>query len=205
MIDANQTIVRPRSRWPRLLAVVAAAVLGVVVGVWLFRPHPFAGAVLQAPTPAPALEDLVFHTGAPADLPALRGDVVLVFFGYTHCPDICPTTLATAARAKEQLGRQADRVQVLMVTVDPERDDEASLGAYVTGFDRDFLGVTGDPVKLREAATVYGVFVEHDASSHDIGHTANLMAIDPDGYLRVVYSHEVAPDALAADLRELLG
>lgn len=195
--------------WWQWIAVVVVAALGVATALFLFAPHTYAGAVLQSPSRAPALSGLEFHTGERADLSAMRGDVVLVYFGYTHCPDVCPTTLAAAARAREALGAEAGRVHVVMITVDPERDTAPVLAEYLSFFDESFLGVTGSERALREAATVYGIYAEKaegtPASGYLVDHTATLMAIDPDGFIRVLYPTDVKPDELAADLVELLG
>lgn len=193
----------PRSpaRWRRVL-ISLAALVGVAVAYTVFRPHTFAGTVLQSPEPAPALDGLVFSTGEAADLSAFAGDVVLVFFGYTHCPDICPVTLARAAQAKEAMGSDGEGLQVLMVSVDPERDTPEVMAEYMGLFDDSFLGVTGPEADIDRVATLYGIgVIRHDDTAD---HTGTLMAIDPDGHLRIVYPHDVDPAALAADLARLL-
>lgn len=204
---APETHVRRRRRRLDALAVVAVAAIGVVVAIWLFRPHTYAGAVLQSPSPAPAMDGLVLHTGDPADLSRFAGDVVLVYFGYTNCPDICPTTLAKAAQAKESMGSAGDRLQVLMVTVDPERDTPDILGEYVAHFDRTFFGVSGTPEAVARVASLYGIFFQRgqelEGGGYNVDHTGTLIAIDPEGYERVLYPNDVDADALAADLREL--
>lgn len=186
---------------PILVAVVVSA------GFVLLRPHAYFGTVMQAPTPAPSMEDLVGIDGQPVDLAALRGDVVVLYFGYTFCPDVCPTTLAMAARAREQLGGDADRVHVLMVSVDPARDDVDRVRDYVQAFDPSFLGATGALADVERVAATYGVFFAEGAPLGDgyaVDHTATLMAIDTDGKLRIVWSPNVIADQLADDLRELL-
>ena len=196
----------------RLLAVVLVAVAGLVVGygavTWL-RPHSFAGTVLQSPTPAAPLTGLTVHTGEPADLSEFRGEVVLLYFGYTNCPDICPATLSNAARAIEMMGASGEDVELLMITVDPDRDDPRTLGEYVGHFHPRFLGVHGTEEDLRAAASQYGVVFRKaegsEATGYLVDHTVSLMAIDPEGFLRVVYPVDVPPAELAADLEELLG
>ena len=203
----------PARRSPRrLLAVVVVAVTGLVVGYgaveWL-RPHTFSGTVLQSPTAAPPLTGLTVHTGEPADLSEFRGQVVLLYFGYTNCPDICPATLSNAARAIDAMGPAGEDVELLMVTVDPARDDPRTLGDYVGHFHPRFLGVHGSEEELRTAASQYGVVFRKaegsGATGYLVDHTVSLMAIDPEGFLRVVYPVDVPPSELAADLEELLG
>jgi protein SCO1/2 len=185
---------------------VVVLVLGFV-GFRLLAPHPYAGTVMQAPTEAPSLDGLVSTDGRPVDLAAFRGDVVLLFFGYTSCPDVCPTTLTMVRRALEHLGGDAERVHVMLVSVDPERDDVGRLRDYVQSFDPSFLGATGDLDAVERAAATYGVFFsrgEAVGEGYTVDHTATLMAIDTEGHLRVVWPPDVRPDDLASDLRELL-
>lgn len=190
-------------------AAIAAVILAGVVMAFTIRPHRFAGTVLQAPIPAASLEGLTFSNGEPASLDALDGKLVLMYFGYTNCPDICPVTLASAARAREAMGSAGDDVQVLMVTVDPARDSLDLLGEYVGYFDPTFLGVGGPESDLDRVATLYGIYVKRGEgtpeSGYTVDHTGSLMAIDRDGFMRVLYTHDVDSDALAADLKQLLG
>lgn len=215
MIDAEgtegtQTVeVRRKVRWPlvALGGVALVAVLAFVV-VPMLRPHTYAGVVLQSPTPAPPMEGLVDHNGNPVDIEAYRGEVLLVYFGYTHCPDVCPTTLSAAAKAIEQLGDDGEKVNLLMVTVDPERDTPEYLAEYVTFFDDRFLGVWGEPDDLATTASLYAVYYQKQEGTVETGyvvdHTATLMAIDPDGYIRVIYTPEHTAEQLAGDLKELV-
>lgn len=191
-----------------VLVVLAGLLVGYGAYQWL-RPHTFSGTVLQSPSEAPPLTGLSLHTGEDADLARFRGEVVLLYFGYTNCPDICPATLSTAAKAIEAMGADGDDVELLMVTVDPDRDAPRTLGEYVGHFHPRFLGVSGSESDLRTAASLYGVFFQRaegsEATGYLVDHTASLMAIDPDGFLRVVYPVDVPAEALAADLEELLG
>jgi protein SCO1/2 len=207
MMDDPTTAAGPSLRKRRLRRSAATLVVAVVLllAVNAVRPHVYAGAVLQSPAVAPSLDGLVYDTGEKADLSVFRGDVVLLYFGYTHCPDLCPTTLAAAARARERLGAKSDRVHMVMVTVDPARDSADLLGEYVRGFDPTFKGVTGPKSALQRAEVVYGVNVtEHAAPEDLVDHTAGLMAIDPDGFLRVLYPTGIQPSLLASDLDALL-
>ena len=199
---------RSRFRWEWLVVPMVAA-LGVYAAVVMFSPHVYAGTVLQFPQEVPSMDGMVFHTGEPAGLDRFAGDVALVYFGYTNCPDICPTTLFNAARAREMMGSAGDRLQVIMVSVDPQRDTADALGTYVGHFDDTFLGVTGNPDDLSRVATLFGIHVKQNEGSveegYTVDHTGSLMAIDPEGSIRVLYPHDVDPEALADDLVELLG
>jgi len=202
-------IPRPhRGRTVALALGIPVVVLALgYVGLRLLTPHPYAGTVMQAPTEAPSLLELTGTDGRPVDLGEFRGDVVLLFFGYTSCPDVCPTTLSMVHRSLEQLGADATRVHVVMVSVDPERDDVEHLREYVQAFDPAFLGATGDLAAVERAAASYGVFFARGDALGDgyaVDHTATLMANDTDGHLRVVWPPDVRPDDLAADLGELL-
>jgi protein SCO1 len=207
-LEQPATVVRSRRLWPLVVAGVGVVAAIAVLSFSWVRPHTYSGFVLQSPAPAPSMEGLVDHTGAPVDLATYRGDVVLVYFGYTHCPDVCPTTLSTAAKAIERLGGRGERVHLLMVTVDPERDTPEYLADYVTYFDARFLGVWGTPDDLAKTAALYSVYYQKGEGTVETGyvvdHTATLMAIDPDGFIRVLFTPEHTADQLAADLQELL-
>lgn len=206
---------RPQRTWRQRLTVPALFVVAIVAGLLVtpfvvaqFRPHAWAGTRLPAGTEAPSLDGLSLDDGSAADLARFGDDVVLVFFGYTFCPDVCPLTLSVAAEAIDGLGDQADDVQLLMVSVDPERDGLDDLATYVRHFDPDFRGVGGDPADIAAAASLYGVFFDKaepdDNGFYLVDHTATLMGIGPDGSLAVVWPHNVAADDLTDDLKELL-
>lgn len=197
----------------RFVALLAGAVvlglLVVRVAADLFRPHLYAGTVLQSPTPAPSMDDLVLGNGEPMDMAMFEGDVVLLFFGYTQCPDICPTTLATVARVHDGLDTEDEaRVHVVMVSVDPDHDDLDRLQTYVSSFDEDFLGLGGEAQAIDRAAAQYGIYYAiNEADEHGrytIDHTASVLGIGPDGHLRVVWGPDVDSAALQADVEALL-
>lgn len=188
-----------------LLAVVAVG--GWWAGAWL-RPYAFHGLVLQSPEVAPGFV-LTDQRGQTVSLDDLRGKLVLLFFGYTACPDTCGPTLATLRHARAALGEQADQVQVVMITVDPQRDRPAALGEYLAHFDPSFLGLTGAADQLARVSTLYGVYfaqrpVTDTALGYKVDHTTTVMAIDRQGYLRLVFPVGVSSDDIAADLRYLL-
>ena len=144
--------------------------------------------------------ELTDHTGRPRRLEDWRGKVVVLFFGFTHCPDVCPTTLADLSQVMKVLGPDADRVQVLFVTVDPERDTREVLGKYVGAFDPRFLGLSGDAGATQRAAREFKVYYEKRKTSdgYSVDHSGQTYVIDPRGRLRLF----VRPDRLASDLLE---
>lgn len=194
-----------------LLLIIGAPILVVVLAFGAFRmfsPHIYSGTVMQAPTAAPSMDGLVWTDGSPVDLAAFEGDVVVLYFGYTYCPDVCPTTLAQVRQSLRRLGDDADRVHVMMVSVDPERDEPARLGDYMSSFGPEFVGATGPIEAIERVASTYGVFFargeEYDDGGYAMDHTASLMGIDTDGHLRILWPSTLDADTLAADLDALL-
>jgi protein SCO1/2 len=149
---------------------------------------------------------LTDHTGRPRSLEEWRGKAVVLFFGFTHCPDVCPTTLADVSNALKQLGPDAQRVQVLFVTVDPERDTPEVLGEYVTAFDPGFLGLYGDAAATQRAAKEFKVYYEKrkTGDGYSVDHSAQTYVIDPQGRLRLFIRHDRLASDLPDDLRTLL-
>nr|WP_238361361.1 SCO family protein [Burkholderia thailandensis] len=146
------------------------------------------------------------HTGRRRTLADFRGKVVALFFGYTHCPDVCPTTMARLELAMQQLGSNADQVQVLFVTVDPEHDTLPVLARWVTAFDPHFLGLRGTPAELKVAASQMKVFAGLSGKPGDeaIMHNGNVFLFDRKGAVRVLEHSGVDARTLAADMRQLL-
>ena len=151
---------------------------------------------------------LTDHNGQTRTLADFRGKVVAVFFGYVHCPDVCPTTLSDFARALQQLGPQADRVQVIFVTVDPERDTPELLKQFVPAFNPAFLGMFTDAESLKQLAKEYKVVYQKTsvkaADDYLIDHSAGTYVYDPEGRLRLLMPYGSSPDAIARDLKTLL-
>ncbi len=138
-----------------------------------------------------------------------KGKVVVMFFGYTQCPDICPTTLTEMQQVMTILGPQSDKVQVLFVTVDPERDTAAILKQYVPAFDPRFLGLRPtDDAALEKIGKDFKIYYKkvpgNSPGSYTMDHTAGSYAFDPDGRLRLYIKHAQGPETLAHDLKELL-
>jgi protein SCO1/2 len=161
---------------------------------------------MQSETPAPAI-DLEATTGGMAGLDSFGGKLVVVYFGYTHCPDVCPTTLSSLNKALDLMGNGAEDVQVVMVTVDPARDTVGYLAEYMTYFDESFIGLTGPIEDISRIATAYGVYFAADegdvASGYTVAHNASLMVIGRDGHLRLILPPELTADQIADDLRYL--
>ena len=150
---------------------------------------------------------LTDHTGKPRTLADFKGKVV-VFFGYTQCPDVCPTTMAEMASVMQKLGPLADQVQVLFITLDPERDTQQLLASYVPAFDKRFIGLRGTPEQTAKTAKEFKVFYAKvpgtDPGSYTIDHTAGSYVFDRDGRLRLFIRHGQGPDPIVHDLRQLL-
>ncbi len=192
-----------------VVVVLLVGLVGARVALAQFRPHLYAGSILQGDSPAPAPADLTLSDGRPFDLADYGGEVVIMYFGYTHCPDVCPTTLSDVNAALELMPESAaDRVNFVMVSVDPARDTLDLLGDYVASFRPGFLGAGGPIEAIDRVAAQYGIYYAYGEgdieSGYAVDHTANLMGIDPDGSLRIVWSPEVTREQLAADLEALL-
>lgn len=215
------------------LLIAALFVGGYFIGKAITSPQ-------QAPTPTSApsgagivnppyqLQDftLTDHHGEPIQLSDLRGKPVLMFFGYTHCPDVCPGTLAIYKRVKEALGNQADDVSFVMISVDGERDTPDVMAEYLSRFDPAFIGMTGTQEMLEQIGEEYGLVTERvsvqevtenhadghgqdheealDSDHYFVEHTSPSFLIDADGYLRLVYLYGAHPDSIATGIQSLL-
>lgn len=156
---------------------------------------------------------LTDHMGVVRSLVDFKGKVVVLFFGYTHCPDVCPTTMAELASAVKKLGKAAEDVQVLFVTLDPERDSPSALKQYLSGFNSQFLGLRGSDEATLELVSEFKAFSQKQAEApsgdqrgqHTIEHSSGIYIFDPRGQLRLyAKSSGDGGDALARDLSELL-
>jgi len=193
----------------RLFFIASALVVagGLYAGIIWFRPHTFHGTVIQSPDLA---HDFTLNAAneKTVSLSDYHGKLVLLYFGYTFCPDVCPATLGNTAQALRRLGKKADEVQLIMISVDPERDSPERLAEYVTHFDPSFIGVTGTPEELARIASLYGIFFEkHEgtkATGYLVDHTATLLVIDQEGYLKLVMPFGVTVQEIADDLKYML-
>ncbi len=198
---------QPKNRWFWLGGLVFLALFSF--GLWqaLTRQPAFRGALLDPVQPAPPLE-LQTSTKQPFDLQDYRGQVVLIFFGYTSCPDVCPTTLAEMRLLKQNLGAAGQDLQVVFVTVDPQRDTPERLTTYVKRFDPSFLALTGDEAALQAVWEAYGVFREiqevDSAAGYLVAHTARVYAVDKAGNLRLTFAFGTSADDIQHDVEILL-
>jgi protein SCO1/2 len=151
---------------------------------------------------------LTDHTGKPRTLADFRGKVVVLFFGYTQCPDVCPTTMIEMANVLKELGPQADQVQVLFVTLDPERDTQELLASYVPAFDKRFIGLRGDAAATAKVAKEFKVFYAKqpggEPGSYSMDHTAGSYVFDRDGHIRLFLRHGQGTGPIVHDLKQLL-
>ncbi|HCE27899.1 MAG TPA: SCO family protein [Comamonadaceae bacterium] len=148
------------------------------------------------------------HNGQQRSLKDFRGKVVVVFFGYTQCPDVCPTTMQEMAEVKKMLGPDGDRLQSIFVTVDPERDTPDMLKAYMGNFDPSFLALRGTPEQTAAVAKDFKIYFKKvdgkTPTSYTMDHSAGSYIYDTQGRLRVYYRYGSGAEALAADVRTLL-
>ena len=161
--------------------------------------------VFEPPREAPGFT-LQASNGGEVTLADHSGKVVLLGFGFTSCPEVCPTTLAVLAQARKRLGEQGNQVQVVYVTVDPERDDANRMRAYLRGFDPTFIGATGKPEQLAAVRKDYGVMAERKniGNSYSMAHSSSVYLIDRNGLLRAMMPYGRLPDDYVHDVRALL-
>jgi protein SCO1 len=189
---------------------VAAAIAGVYVSRLVSQPAVPAlesGTVLPQPRVLAPFE-LRDTRNAPATPASLRGHPTLVFFGFTHCPDVCPTTLGQLAIVQKQVisaGKLAG-LKVALISVDPERDTPERLGQYISSFGGDFIGLTGSAPEIVNATRAFGVAsarVDLGGGNYTMDHSATVFALDADARIVAVFTPKLRPDALARDLAKL--
>jgi protein SCO1/2 len=168
--------------------------------------HEFAGVELSAPHPAP--DTTLQSVNGPVSLHDFHGKYTFVYFGYTFCPDVCPTSMSILKRVKEGLGENADEIAVVMITVDPERDTPEKLAQYMNYFDSSFVGLSADSETIDEVGEPFGLYyAKHEgsaASGYLIDHTARIYLLDPDANAIVAYPHNTQSDFILNDLEYLM-
>lgn len=151
---------------------------------------------------------LTDHNGTPRRLADFKGRVAVMFFGYTQCPDVCPTTMGSMRELMARLGPEAERVQVLFVSLDPERDTPQLLAQYVPAFHPSFLGLYGDAAATAATAREFKIFYRkqpgNSPSTYTVDHTAGSYLFDPRGRLRLYVRHGETPERMAQDIKRLL-
>jgi len=199
----------------RLLLFFVATVVAIAAGYWasdsLFSRQTDLSGLHGTRFPEPrALQPftLTDQTGQVFGNKQLLGKWSFVFFGYTHCPDVCPTTLSVLNSVANHLGNDAPAVQYIFVSVDPERDTPELLGQYVASFNGGFIGVTGTAAQLKKLTHQLGVFYkrvpdEKTTGDYAINHTASVLLFDPDGRFHAIFSAPLEATELAGDLRRL--
>ncbi|MGN6033130.1 MAG: SCO family protein [Thermomicrobiales bacterium] len=201
-----------------MAGIAALVLLAGGVGFYLFqqsrdttRDYEFTGGSWEPPHQATDLA-LTDQNGQPFSLEDHRGKVILLYFGYTYCPDYCPTTLSDFMQVKQDLGERANDVEVVFVSVDPERDTTARLKEYLAFFDPAFIGLTGTEDQLKPIERDYGIQVAREAATPSasgdafylVSHSTSLFAIDQDGNLRLTWAYGTSPADIAADVTHLL-
>lgn len=205
----------PRGRMgltPILVIAALAAALGLWAGSrWLADPAPITlQAAVMYPAPQQVADFSLQRTdGAPFDQTALRGHWTIAFFGFTHCPDICPTTLATFKQVWAELAAQGltDRVRFLFVSVDPERDTPEKLASYVGFFSRDFIAATGPDEQLTRLTRSLGLLYVRDpdpAGGYSVDHSASAVIIDPEGRRAGLFRPPFKADLISSDIQALV-
>jgi protein SCO1 len=197
------------ARSARIVVTVAAFLAGLVLcfGVILIVTGRLSAPVAQQVAAIGGPFKLIDQNGKTVTDQDLKGRPFLVFFGFTHCPDICPTTLFDVSEIMRALGKDADRVGALFITVDPERDTPAALKDYLSSFDPHLSGLTGEPASVAAVAKAYRVYfkkVPLDQGGYTMDHTAIVYLMDKDGRFVSPFSLKRTKDAAAADLRRYL-
>ncbi len=167
------------------------------------------GAIVKEPATEMRDFTLTDQTGKSLKLSDLRGKAVMLFFGYTHCPDYCPLSLAQYAQIKKALGADADRVAFVMISLDGERDTPDVLNAYMKQFDPAFIGLTGDPEKVRSIGEDYAVQFQKQRlkgtqAEYIVAHTTFMYLLDPQGRWRIAYPYDVPRADITADIQRIL-
>lgn len=188
-----------------LLVLIAA--VGIVFGFVIERPYTFRGSVIDPAVPAPQFS-LLSSQGGEYSLVSRTGKFVLIFFGYTYCPDVCPTTLYEMKEIKARLKDKAENIEFVFISVDPERDTQEQLTQYLASFDGSFFGLTGTTEQLEMVWKDYGVYRDIQETDNSLGylvdHTSRLYLINSQGELMMTYLYETTLDEIVSDLNYLI-
>jgi protein SCO1/2 len=188
---------------------IVIGLLATIGAAWFFmdQNYTYQGVLIDPPAQATdfSLKDQYGNTFR---LSEQRGEVVLIFFGYTNCPDVCPVTLSEFKRIKADLGDQADRVRFVFITVDPERDTQERMQTYMNNFDSTFFGLSGERTELEPIWKAYGVYQERQdlgsAAGYLVDHSAIIYVIDQQGRWRLDYTFGMEVEKITKDLQYLL-
>lgn len=194
-----------RSAFNGTRGLLVAAVVSLAAQAAGIPPPALKAGVFDPPRQAPDFF-LQSSAGGELRLSRYRGQVVVLAFGFTSCPQVCPTTLAVLAQARKKLGAAGDGIQVVYITVDPERDDAVRMKKYLGTFDSSFIGFTGTPEQLARVREHYGVFAEKKSFGNDysVAHSTSVFLIDRSGRIRALMPYGRSPDDYVHDLRILL-
>ena len=191
-----------------LILLVGASFLAVAFGIGWMQTARQQQAATEASTPVPigGAFTLTDENGQTVTDQTYRGKWLLVFFGFTHCPDVCPTALNDISLTLDQLGPRANKVYALFITVDPERDTAQLINEYTGSFHSNIIGLTGTPEQIATAAKAYRVYYKKvpTDSGYTMDHSAITYVIDPDGKYAAHFSHQSGPDRMAAKLGSLI-
>ncbi len=208
MADASDKPESPQ-RFARVALALAALLIvaagGLFFYAWRAGPNGGPSSVLASAIGGPF--HLIDQNGKPFTDADLKGKWHFVFFGYTHCPDVCPTTLNELSLALDKLGERSGEVGVVFISVDPERDTPRALKSYVASFDAPVVALTGSADEVREAAKAYRVYyAKHPLpdGSYDMDHSAVIYLMDPQGRLAATFTPDSSAEAIAARLQQLL-
>lgn len=192
------------------IALASLAAVAVAAGIAWFQVRVATQVAHEGTAAVGGPFHLTDHTGRAVSDADYRGRWMLIYFGYTFCPDVCPTELSVVAQVMDRLGPLADKVQPLFVTIDPERDTVAQMAGYVDLFHPRLVGLTGSPEQIADAARAFRVYYAKvpleggDAGDYTMDHSSFLYLMGPDGRFRTVYPGGTGPDAIAADLKTRL-
>jgi protein SCO1/2 len=190
-----------------LVFFVGATLAVIVLAFYQFsQPVKFAGALISPPKP---MADFTLQSGQKlVTLSGFRGRLVVLYFGYTNCPDICPLTLANLRQALDGLGDQAKEVQVLFVSVDWKRDTPEKMAGYASAFRPDFIGLAGSQAQIDSVTKDFGIFyllnVPNAKGYYSVDHSASMLVLDRLGALTLTWPNGTPPEAMASDLLKLL-